>query len=271
MEKVSVLMSVYYKESAQNLEKSIESLLKQTLIPNEIIIVEDGPLTNELNQIIDYFVTQYPNLFSIYSLTENHGLAYALSYGIKKAKNEYIARMDSDDISVPDRLEKQLNQMVTGYYDIYGGQVAEFEDHEQNIIASREVPTDLYSIKQFAHRRNPMNHMTVMFRRSKILELGNYHELNGFEDYDLWIRAILAGYKLGNSNDILVYVRAGHDMMKRRGGWTYIKENYEARKEFTKNGFYNLKDFLVTTLGVTATSMIPDKLRYLVYYKLLRN
>lgn len=270
MEKISVLMSVYRKENPQYLTKAIDSLLKQTLAPNEIIVIKDGPLTSELNHVLNNYLKDYPTLFSVYEFQENHGLAYALAYGVQHAKYEYIARMDSDDIAVADRLEKQIQAMVSGQYDIYGGQIEEFETSTKNIIAKREVPTDLYHIKEFAHRRNPMNHMTVMFRKSKILEIGNYHGIAGFEDYELWVRAIQAGYKLGNSEDVYVYVRAGHDMVGRRGGVDYIKSNFEVRKEFKQTGFYNAKDFLITTVGITATSLIPDKLRYFVYYKLLR-
>lgn len=270
MEKFSVLMSVYQKENAEYLEKSLQSLLEQTLIPNEILIIKDGPLTEKLDQVIDKFSIQYPNLFEIYSLNENHGLAYALAYGVQKAKYEYIARMDSDDIAVPERMEKQIKAMIKGHFDVYGGQIAEFEGTIENIIAKREVPTEMKAIEDFAHRRNPFNHMTVMFRKNKIVELGNYHELAGFEDYDLWIRAIQKQYRLGNSNDVYVYVRAGRDMMNRRGGISYIKENYRARRQFKRENFYTIKDFLITTLGVTATSLIPDKLRYFIYYKLLR-
>nr|WP_321315629.1 glycosyltransferase [uncultured Ligilactobacillus sp.] len=270
MEKISVLMSVYYKENPKYLRESLQSLLNQTQIPDEILLIKDGPLTVALDNVIDEFEEAYPQIFTIKALKENHGLAYALAYGVKEAKYEYIARMDSDDIAVPERLATQLIEMTKNYYDIYGGQIVEFEGTTENIIAKREVPTDLYHIKQFAHRRNPMNHMTVMFKRSVILELGNYHEINGFEDYDLWVRAIMAGCKLGNSSETFVYVRAGHDMVGRRGGWNYVKENFEVRKAFKDEGFYNTKDFLVTTLGMTATSMIPDKLRYFIYYKMLR-
>lgn len=268
MEKVSVLMSVYCKENPTFLKESIQSLLKQTLVPNEILIIKDGPLTPELDQVLTDFEREYPKIFNIHVLEENHGLAYALAYGVKHAKYEYIARMDSDDIAAPDRIEDQLKQMTKNYYDIYGGQIAEFEGTIGHIIAKREVPTEMKEIAEFAHRRNPFNHMTVMFRRSKILELGNYHELVGFEDYDLWIRAIQKQYHLGNSNDIYVYVRAGHDMMNRRGGISYIKENYQARRQFKRENFYTIKDFLITVLGVTATSLIPSKLRYFIYYNL---
>ena len=270
MEKVSVLMSVYRKESPEYLEESIDSLLKQTLNPNEIVIIKDGPLTSKLNHVLNDYLKDYPTLFSVYEFKENHGLAYALAYGVQHAKYEYIARMDSDDIAATKRLERQLKAMCDGNYDIYGGQIEEFETSTEEIIARREVPVDLCHIKEFAHRRNPMNHMTVMFRRSKILEIGNYHGINGFEDYELWVRAIQAGYNLGNSKDVFVYVRAGHDMMGRRGGIDYIKNNFKTRKAFKQSGFYNLSDFLITTFGMTVTSLIPNKLRYFVYYKLLR-
>lgn len=270
MKKVSVLMSVYRKENPQYLKKAINSLLKQTQIPDEIEIIKDGPLTKKLEKVLTDFKGQYPHLFTIYGFKHNHGLAYALCYGVVHAQNEYIARMDSDDIAASDRLEKQIKAMTKGNYDIYGGQIKEFENTTKEIIAKREVPLTLNAIKKFAHRRNPMNHMTVMFKKDKILDLGNYHPINGFEDYDLWIRAIEAGLKLGNSTNTYVYVRAGYEMTQRRGGLRYILENFKARKEFKENGFYNTEDFLITTLGGTVTSLVPNKLRYFIYYKLLR-
>ena len=105
-------MSVYRKENPEYLKKSIDSLLKQTLDPNEIVIIKDGPLTSELNHVLNNYLKDYPTLFSVYEFKENHGLAYALAYGVQHAKYEYIARMDSDDVAATDRLEKQLKAIM---------------------------------------------------------------------------------------------------------------------------------------------------------------
>lgn len=270
MEKVSVLMSVYRNEKASYLYKAIQSMLTQTVMPAEIVIVADGPLIPSLKKVLHDYQCKYPDIFSIYYLAQNHGLAYALAYGLQRCKYNLVARMDTDDIAVPQRLAWSLKAMAAHHYDIYGGQIAEFDGDENNIIAHRKVPFKQADIVRFAHRRNPMNHMSVMYRRDKILKIGNYHSLNGFEDYDLWVRALRAGYQLGNDERVFVYVRAGKEMMARRGGFDYLKRNIKMRFLFYKEHFYSWQDLFITTLGISVTNLMPEKLRYLIYYKLLR-
>lgn len=267
---VSVLMAVYRNEVPAYFRKAIQSMLDQTVPPQEMVIVADGPLTPALEVVLTTYQQQYPQLFSIYHLAKNHGLAYALAYGLQRCKYNLVARMDADDIAAPQRLAWSLQAMQQGDYDIYGGQTAEFDGDETNIVAYRNVPLHQDEIVKFAHRRNPMNHMSVMYKRDKILKLGNYRAFAGFEDYDLWVRAIEAGYHFGNDEHIFVYVRAGQDMMDRRGGVDYLKRNIKMRLVFYREHFYNWRDLVITLGGVTATNLLPPKLRYLIYYKLLR-
>lgn len=268
--KFSVLMSVYTKERPEYLQASLNSLVKQTVLPSEIVLVEDGPLSDELNQVVEKFDEAYPKLFRIKKLSKNKGLGKALNIGLLACKNELVARMDSDDIAVENRFAIQLTTMIHEDLDIYGGQIIEFTNDIKNTLAKRIVPLQNNKIIKFAHKRNPFNHVTVMFKKSKIQMLGSYHTKPGYEDYDLWVRAIIAGLKLKNDPGILVYVRAGEDMVNRRGGIDYIKSMIGMRINFFKLGFYTKYDLFVTISTSTLSAILPTKIRYLFYYKVLR-
>lgn len=267
---ISVLMSVYAKEKPNYLTASLDSLVKQTVQPSEIVIVEDGKLPNELVQVIKTFEQQYPNLFLITKLVKNQGLGVALKVGLEKCHHELVARMDSDDIAVATRFETQLDLMIKQNSDICGGQIKEFSQNTKNVLAKRIVPTSNSEIIKFAHKRNPFNHMTVMFKKSKIQAIGSYRVKPGYEDYDLWIRAILNHYRLQNSPQYLVYARAGESMVTRRGGLAYVKKSISMRVSFFKSGFYSLKDLIMTSSASLVAALLPNKLRYFVYYKVLR-
>ncbi|MCT3569241.1 glycosyltransferase [Levilactobacillus brevis] len=268
--KFSVLMSVYIKERPEYLQASLNSLVKQTVLPSEIVLVEDGPLSDELNQVVEKFDEAYPKLFRIKKLSKNKGLGKALNIGLLACENELVARMDSDDIAVENRFAIQLTTMIREDLDIYGGQIIEFTNDIKNTLAKRIVPLQNNKIIKFAHKRNPFNHVTVMFKKSKIQMLGSYRTKPGYEDYDLWVRAIIAGLKLKNDPGILVYVRAGEDMVNRRGGIDYIKSIIGMRMNFFKLGFYTKYDLFVTISTSTLSAILPTKIRYLFYYKVLR-
>ena len=220
MEKYSVLMSVYYKENPEYLKIAIESMLNQTVKPDEFIIVEDGPLTEELNNVIDEYCKAFKDLFTIIKLKENKGLGPALAEGVKASRNELIARMDSDDISLPTRCEKQLkifeknNELA-----VVGTNMTEFIDDEENIISKRIVPQYHNEIVKYMKKRCPLNHVTVMFKKSIILGVGNYIEWHYNEDYYLWLRLYLQNAIFHNIQEDLVNVRVGIEMYKRRGGY----------------------------------------------------
>lgn len=216
--KYSVLMSLYKKEKPEYLTLAIDSMLNQTFPPDEIVLVEDGPLTKELYEVLD----KYPMLHRIKNET-NLGLGLALNVGLKECRNELVARMDTDDIALLCRCEKQLNFMNNNpNISIVGGQIEEFIDNEKDIIGKREVPINDLDIKKFLKKRCPFNHMTVMFRKKDVLSAGSYRDWFCNEDYDLWIRMTLCNFKFANLSDTLVYVRTGKDMYQRRGGEKYF-------------------------------------------------
>ena len=239
----SVLMSVYYKERPEWLRESIESILNQTIMTNDFVIVKDGKLTKELNDIISEYYKKYPDILNIIELENNVGLGPALAIGVKACKNELIARMDSDDISIKERCEKQLNKYKEDpELDIVGSSIAEFIDNTNNIQAYRILPETDEEIKEFARRRNPFGHPSVMLRKSKVLEAGNYRSYYLVEDYDMWIRMIEHGAKCYNFQEILVFMRISEEFYKRRGGLKYLKSILKFKKEQLHNGFYSKKE-----------------------------
>ena len=166
MEKYSVLMSLYIKERPEYLDLAIKSMVEQSLIPDEIVIVKDGPITNELEEILEKYRTIYPKLFNIIGYQENKGLGYALNYGLEHCRNELVARMDTDDISEKEKKKKQVNYFIKNpEIDILGGQIEEFIDNIDNIVGKREVPLENIEIREYLKRRCPFNHMSVMFKK----------------------------------------------------------------------------------------------------------
>ena len=185
--KYTVLMSVYYKEKPDYLSLSIESMLNQTIKPDEFIIIKDGPLTPELDEVIDTFVKMHPDLFNIITNEVNLGLGPALAKGIETSKNELIARMDSDDYVVDTRCERQLEKFQEDpKLGIVGSYEAEFVDDVENVISIHRVPTEDAEIEQFMHRRCSILHPTVMYKKSAVLKSGNYQSVLLYEDYDLF-------------------------------------------------------------------------------------
>ena len=192
MRKYSILMSVYYKEKPMWLRESIESMLSQTVKAEEFFIVKDGPLTDKLDEVIDEYVKSYPELFTILALKKNMGLGPALAEGVKKCRNEIIIRMDSDDYSVPERCEKLLRELDKHpECGIIGSYEAEFSDDMNNPVAIHKVPETSEQIHAFMRRRCALLHPTVLYKKSVIINCGNYHDVRLYEDYDLFMRVVL--------------------------------------------------------------------------------
>lgn len=245
-DKYSVLMSLYKKESAENFRNAIYSMINQTLVPDEIVLVEDGPLTNELYNVLDEIKKEYPELITSVVHEKNMGLGLALQHGLEVARNEIIARMDSDDISIPERCQMQLNFMNRHPdVSIVGGQIEEFIGSVNNIVGKREVPTSDIKLKQYMKKRCPFNHMTVMFRKSDVLDVGNYQEWFWNEDYYLWIRLAIVNKKFANLPNTLVMVRTGIDMYQRRGGIRYFESERDIQKLMLKNDIINYPRYCV--------------------------
>lgn len=266
-QKYSVLMSLYKKENPEYLRLAIDSMLNQTVPPDEIVLVEDGPLTDELYAVLD----EYPMLRRIKNKT-NMGLGLALNIGLKECRNELVARMDTDDISLPERCEIQIEFLnLHQNISIVGGQINEFIGEIANVVGRREVPTEDIQLKKFLRKRCPFNHMTVMFRKTAVLEAGNYQECFWNEDYNLWIRMSLEGKKFANVPETLVIVRVGADMYQRRGGKKYFVSEKNIQKLMLKNGIIgyirygiNLSERFIVQI------LMPNWLRGIIFRKIAR-
>ena len=181
MEKYSVLMSLYKKEQSEFFRLALDSMINQTLKPDEIVLVEDGPLTPDLYAVIDEYTGKYPDLFTIVKNETNLGLGLALNEGLKVCRNELVARMDTDDISKPTRCEKQVKRfMEKPDLSIVGAHIDEFSGDKSNVISQRKVPTTSTAIYDFAKRRSAFNHPAVMYKKSAVLKNGGYSNLRGF-------------------------------------------------------------------------------------------
>lgn len=255
----SFLMSVYYKENPKYLIESIESMLNQTVKPDEIVIIEDGKLTNELEEVIKKYEDEYPSIFNIIRRKENKGLGYSLNEGLKACKNELVARMDSDDICKVERCELQLkrfnecNELV-----ILGTQINEFEDSINNIISHRVVPTNFTDIVTFSHRRSPFNHPTVMYKKSIILENGGYPAINRKEDLKLFIDIVNKNYYCENLSKALLYYRSNEDNFKRRKTWTNCKEYIQIMYGFYNSGVIKFSDLCYVLFGQLTLFLFPN-------------
>lgn len=272
VEKYSVLMAVYYREKPEYLYAAIESMLAQTVMPDEFVLVCDGPLTDALNAVIAEFCAFHPELFRIVRLERNMGLGTALNAGLRQCRNELVARMDSDDLSVPDRMEKQLEAMGQDPgISVLGGQIGEFYEDPKNVLSYRIVPTEEANIREFLKCRSPMNHTTVVLRRSHILQAGSYQAISGFEDYTLWIRLIANGYHMKNIQDVCCRVRADGGMYARRGGVRYFRNTLKMERLLLEEKIISPQQFRKNVaVRFVGTMMLPACVRRIVFQTFLR-
>ena len=269
--KFSVLMSLYIKEKKEYFDECMKSMLRQTAIPNEIVIVFDGPISKELNDCVNQYTQDYPNWIKIIKNEKNKGLGLALADGVPECTYELIARMDTDDIARSDRFEKQLQMFIDDLdLDICGSHIIEFEGDINNVLSKRDVPITHDEIAKYQKQRSAFNHMTVMYKKSTVLKAGNYEHCPLMEDDMLWIRMLLAGAKCANIDDYLVYARTGYAMIERRGGISYYKKYKKGRKKILDTGYISKWDYYKTVFVQFIVSLMPKKIRLIIFTNLLR-
>ena len=220
----SVAMSVYKNDNPDHFARALESITdKQTVVPSEIVLVVDGPISDKLDAVINEYSSKY-DIFKVIRVETNVGLGNALRLAVENATYELIARMDSDDVSTETRFAEQLDFFYNNEnVDIVGGDISEFIDEEENIVAYRRVPKTDSEIKDFARKRCPFNHVSVMYKKSAVQKAGGYLDCFWNEDYYLWIRMVLENAVMANTGTVLVNVRTGSDMYQRRGGKKYFQ------------------------------------------------
>lgn len=266
----SVLMSVYRKEIPDNLRASMESIRKQTVKTDDFVLVCDGPLGEELEAVIEEMQPAFGDVLNVIRLPQNGGLGPALNLGIRKCRNELVARMDSDDISYPDRCSRQL-QVFSDHpeIDICSGTLEEFTDSPDRIDVRRTLPEHHKEIYEFAKSRCPFNHPCVMYRKEAVISAGGYLPF-ALEDYYLWIRMLLNGSKGYNIPEPVLWMRAGNNMYRRRAGWKYGKASCKLFLYMKRQKMIGMTSFIKSCVLRMGSALAPNWLRRFCYKKLLR-
>lgn len=271
--KFSVLILVYIKENPNFFKEALESIYDiQSLKPDEIVLVEDGKLTDELYQVIDNFQKKAGDLLKIIKLEKNMGHGIARRVGIKNCRYNLIALMDSDDVSHKDRFKLQINCFKKNpNISVVGSNLYEFIDTIDNIISTREVFQKDEDIKKDMKKRCPINQPTVMLKKDDINLVGGYIDFYCEEDYYLWIRLASGGYKFKNISESLVYFRTSSDMYKRRGGWDYFLSEARLQNYMYKNKIVNLGIlFWNVIIRFLVQVVFPNSMRAFVFKKFAR-
>ncbi len=270
-EEFSVLMSLYYKEKAQYFDECMQSIIRQSVRPAEIVIVLDGPISGALKSILIKYKKKYDSWIKIIPLKRNRGLGLALAEGLLQSSHELVARMDTDDIAREDRFERQLVEFKKNpLLDICGSHIIEFQGNIKNKLSERRVPLKQKDIAEYQKQRSAFNHMTVMYKKSTVLKAGNYQHAPLMEDDLMWIHMLQVGAKCMNIDDSLVYARTGYEMIERRGGYEYLKKYITGRKQILDTGYITYWDYWKTVVIQTIVALLPKKLRLLFFVKLLR-
>lgn len=267
--KFSVLISIYHKEKDQYFDRAMKSIWDdQSIKPNEIVLVQDGQLTDTLHSVINKWKDKLGNILKVISLKENVGLGEALNVGLSHCDYELIARMDTDDISLPDRFQKQLEIFKDTSVDVCSAWVGEFEDDEVKIVSYRRIPEQHNEIVSFAKVRNPVNHPAVMYKKSSVLSAGSYkYRLS--QDYHLFVKMIFNGAKFYNIQEPLVNMRIGNELLERRGGLKNAILEANLQREFYRIGFLNFYE-LVRNISIGfVIRFLPKPLMKLIF-KMIR-
>lgn len=273
MEPFSICTSVYKNDKPEYVREALDSMLvHQNVKPSEIVLVQDGPVPDGLSTLLQEYEDKYPSVMHIIRLEKNGGLGNALRLGVENAKYDICARMDSDDICLPDRFEKQLYYLeVHPKVDIIGGQMTEFIDSPDNIIGHRDVPLTNEDIYEYMKSRCALNHVTVMFRKGAVLNAGNYQDWFWNEDYYLWVRMMIEKCVFANIPDVVVNVRSGADQYARRGGKKYFRSEKGIQKLMLENGLISWPRYVFNVFGRWCVQVaMPNWLRGFVFQNFFR-
>jgi glycosyltransferase involved in cell wall biosynthesis len=268
MKSFSVLMSVYKNENNQFLQASLSSIFNQSLQPAEVVVVKDGPLTKNLDATINSYIANYSNI-KIVELPVNKGLGEALKIGLNHCNYDLVARMDADDIAHPNRFAEQI-RVIGGESEVaaIGCNLSEFNVEPGDSKIIKKVPANSDELRKYAMLRNPLNHPSVVFRKSAIQKVGSYQHMPLFEDYYLWLRLLKAGYKIKNIDQTLLFFRAGNAALTRRHGSSYIKKELKFYSRCFKENLIPKQIVLLVLFLRLPFRLLPKKL-FLRFYKIL--
>lgn len=275
-QKFSVSMCVYGGDNPVFFDDAVGSIVDQTVKPSEIVLTVDGPIPEKIQQVIRKYQEQLDTttiVFKVVYLEKNMGHGEARRICFENCSHELIALMDADDLSVPERFEKQLTYFENDpELSIVGGNIQEFVGVPENCVGKRIVPEKDADIKTYMKKRCPMNQVTVMFRKKDVAEVGGYVDWYCDEDYYLWVRMALGEKKFANVVDNLVNVRVGKEMYQRRGGWKYFKSEAKLQSFMLKKGVISLPRYLINVSErLILQVLVPNKVRGFLFQKLARS
>lgn len=246
-------------------------MIHQDVLPYEFVFVLDYPISFEMKNLIATTVADKAQICYVESYhLKNQGLGALLNSGIKACTCPFIARMDSDDISMPHRCALELEYLNSNFqYDVVGSFLTEFESTPSQVIALRKVPEQGVAFTNFAKLRNPLNHPTVMFKKSSVVSVGNYNSNFSYcEDYELWYRMIKAGHKFYNIQESLLYYRKGEDFLERRSHQGNIEAYIRLKRSMLRDGFINKHEYFSSVSTQLIFSHAPAWLKRLIYYNI---
>lgn len=263
----TILQSVYAKDTAEALDDSLRSIALSTQLPAEMILVKDGPISRQLSRIIEEWQKNCRFRLQVVGYEENKGLSYALAFGLKFVKTELVARMDSDDVCLPDRFEKQLRFMEENpEIAISSGAIDEFYENPEKPFSVRRVPFTPEAVLKGLKKRCPFNHMAVMFRKSAVESVGSYQTVAYFEDYDLWFRLLMTGFKGANLPDTLVHARIGNGMIGRRHGFSYARHELNFLRLERSRGYLSFGEYARALAMRIPVRLLPKPFLAFVYW-----
>ena len=270
----SVVVCVYINDKPFLLESALRSIYEQDLLPAQVVIVQDGPISSELNNIISIFETTFKQkkiTFTHHIFPLNVGHGKARSRGIEICMHDIIAICDADDINLPSRFSRQYKYLKENpKISVVGGHIQEYADGRP--ISIKTVPTSPEGIIKYCRFRCPMNQMTVMFKRQDILSVGGYQDFYHNEDYFLWIRLINADYQLANIPEVLVKVNVDAQTFVRRGGYRYFRSELSIQMLLLRYNITNIMFFIVNVIiRIFIQLLIPSSLRQVIFNKFFRN
>lgn len=274
--KFSVSMCVYGGDDSVHFDSALNSVVEQTVQPNEIVLTVDGPIPDSIEAVIEkYRGNLYGSAidFQVVYLEKNMGHGEARRICFEHCSFDLIALMDADDLAVPDRFEKQLAVFEkTPDLSIVGGNIQEFIGTPDNCVGKRIVPETDADIKAYMKKRCPMNQVTVMFRKGAVQKAGGYMDWYCDEDYYLWIRMALTDCRFANVPENLVNVRVGEEMYSRRGGWKYFKSEAKLQGLMLKKGLIGLPRYALNVVQrLVLQVLMPNKLRGFIFRKFARS
>lgn len=266
----AVLMAVYRRDDPVLFDRALASVFANTLRPEAVWVVADGPLTAELEQVLQAWQQRQPGLLQLLRLPDNRGLAHALNAGLQRIDQPWVVRADADDLNLPQRFEALARALqAQPGLDLIGSAILEVTPQGQ-ALGVRAVPLTQPEIRRLAPVRNPFNHMSVAYRRERVLAVGGYPDLHLREDYGLWARMLAAGGCMANTAEVLVHATAGADLYRRRGGWRYARAEWSLQRLLWRCGLKPAWRAWVDGLLRAAVFVLPASWRGWIYRRWLR-